>query len=185
VYHGNWAHPNGILHKSLPLVSVSLCVLLLLLLGKGLVKCIPPFVARQWLSKHVPTATNTRNNRRTVGCVCLWVCLCIPLSLLGNNSVKTFPRQWRIVGGIVFYVVGVISEESRRLVLPRTSCLHLKVLMVIGPPQNQLPDIVSFPVTVVVSEFIYSQDCFIQIIKVIVSYNKHKAILLKNICVIS
>jgi hypothetical protein len=48
--------------------------------------------------------------------------LCIPLSLLGNNSVKTFPRQCRIVGRVVFYVVRVVSNENR-LVLPRTSCL--------------------------------------------------------------
>jgi hypothetical protein len=47
---------------------------------------------------------------------------CIPLSLLGNNSVKTFPRQGRIVGRVVFYAIRVVSKESRRLVLPRTSC---------------------------------------------------------------
>jgi hypothetical protein len=29
----------------------------------------PPIVARQRLGKHVPAATNTQNNRRTVGCV--------------------------------------------------------------------------------------------------------------------
>jgi hypothetical protein len=45
-----------------------------------------------------------------------------PQSLLGTGSVKTFPRKRRIVGVIVFYVVRVVSEESRRLVLPRTSC---------------------------------------------------------------
>jgi hypothetical protein len=49
------------------------------------------------------------------------VCLCIPLSLLGNGSVNTFPRQTGIVGGVVFYKIGVVSKESRRLVLPRTS----------------------------------------------------------------
>jgi hypothetical protein len=74
---------------------------------------------------NVPTATNTRNNSRIVGRVIfyavrvipkgsLWVCLCIPPSLLGNNSVNTFPRQWRI-GGVVFYAVRVVSKESRRL----------------------------------------------------------------------
>jgi hypothetical protein len=54
--------------------------------------------------------------------MCLWVCQCIPLSLLGNNSVKTFPRQRRIVGGVVFYAVRVISKENGRLVLLRTAC---------------------------------------------------------------
>jgi hypothetical protein len=134
VYHGNWAHLGGVLHKSLPSVCVSVCVSLLSLLGNGSVKCLPPFGARQRLGKHVPAATNTRYSRSIVGRVMfctvhvvskesLWVCgLCIPLSLVGNNSVKTVPRQRRIVGGIVFYAVHVVSKESRRLVLPRTSC---------------------------------------------------------------
>jgi hypothetical protein len=32
-----------------------------------------PFVTRQRLIKHVPAATNKRNNRRIAGRVCLWV----------------------------------------------------------------------------------------------------------------
>jgi hypothetical protein len=32
----------------------------------------------------------------------LWVCLCNLLSLLGNNSIKTLPRQLRSVGDVVF-----------------------------------------------------------------------------------
>jgi hypothetical protein len=76
---------------------VSVYISLLLLLGKGSVKCIPRFVARQWLSKQVPVTTNACKNR-IVG----HVCLCIPLSLPGNNSVKMFPQQWIIVGGTVF-----------------------------------------------------------------------------------
>jgi hypothetical protein len=102
--------------------SVSVCVSLLSLLGKASVKCMPLFIARQRFGKHVPAPTNTRNNRRIVGRACLWVRLCTPLSLLGNNSVKTFPQERRIVGGVVFYAVRVVSKESRRLVLPRTSC---------------------------------------------------------------
>jgi hypothetical protein len=76
-YHGAWAHLIGVLHKSLPSVSVS--VLLLSLLGKSSIKCIPPFIARQRLSKHIPIAMNTHNNKRIVGRVCLWVCLCTSL----------------------------------------------------------------------------------------------------------
>jgi hypothetical protein len=83
------------------------CLSLPSLLGNGSVKCIPPFVARQRLGKHVSAAPNTRNNR-TVGLVYLWVSLCIPLSLRGNNSVKTFPRQRRIFGGVVFYAFRVV-----------------------------------------------------------------------------
>jgi hypothetical protein len=85
--------------------------------------CTTPFVAKQRLGKHVPTATNACNNRRIVESLCLWVCLCIPLSLLGNNSVRKYPRQRRIVGGVDFYAVLVISKEIRGLVLPSTSCL--------------------------------------------------------------
>jgi hypothetical protein len=102
--------------------SVSISVSLLFLLGNGSVKCIPYFIAWQKLGKHVPAAKETRNNSRIVGPVCLWVCLCIPLLLLGYNSVNTFPRQRRIVGSVVVYAVRVVSKESRQLVLPRTSC---------------------------------------------------------------
>jgi hypothetical protein len=45
-------------------------------------------------------------------------------------SVNTFPRQRRIVGGIVFYAVNVLSKESRRMVLTRTSCY----ILCKGPP---------------------------------------------------
>jgi hypothetical protein len=76
------------------LSSISKCGLLCLshlsFLGKCSVKCIPHFSVRQRLGKHVSVATNTRNNRRIFGNACLCVCLCIFLSLLGNNSVKTF-----------------------------------------------------------------------------------------------
>jgi hypothetical protein len=72
------AHLNGVFHKSLPSVCVSVCVSLLSLLGKCSVKCILPSVARGWLNKRVPAATNTHKNRRNVGRKCLRVCLCIP-----------------------------------------------------------------------------------------------------------
>jgi hypothetical protein len=114
----SWANLSSVLHKSLLSVCVSVCGSLLSLLGKGLVKCFSPVIARQRPGKHVPAATNTRNNKRIAGRVCLWVCLCIPLSLLGNNSVKMFLQQWRIVGGIVLYVARVESKESRNWLLP-------------------------------------------------------------------
>jgi hypothetical protein len=71
--------------------------------------CIPPFIAKQLLGKHVPAATNTRN-RKAVGLVWLWVCVCIPLLLLGKNTAKMFPWQRRIVGGVVFYATRVASK---------------------------------------------------------------------------
>jgi hypothetical protein len=76
--------------------------------------CIPPIVARQWLGKLVPAAPNTCNNRTVVG----RVCLCISVLLLNNNSVRMFRRLRRIVGGVVFYAILVVSKQSRRLVLP-------------------------------------------------------------------
>lgn len=69
VYHGKWTHLNGILHKFLPSVCVSLCVFLLLLHGNGSIKCFFPFGTRQYLLKYIPTATNTHNSGRLVGYV--------------------------------------------------------------------------------------------------------------------
>jgi hypothetical protein len=83
--------------------------------------CIPLLVARKWLGRHVLTATNTCKIEKLLETFCIWsvsyqgrvwVCLCIPLSLLGNGSVNTFPRQQRIFGGVVFHMVCVISKES-------------------------------------------------------------------------
>jgi hypothetical protein len=90
VYQGSWTHHNGVLHKSLP----SVCVWMY----------IPPVFARQRLGEHFPAATNRRNNGRIVGSIIfcadrvlskksMLVSVCILLSLLGNGSVKTFPRQ--------------------------------------------------------------------------------------------
>jgi hypothetical protein len=123
-------HLNDLLHRSPSSVCVSACTSHVSLLGKGSVKCIPLFVARQRLCKHVPAATNTRNDRRIVELVCLSLCPRISLSLIGN-SVKTFPRQRRIVGGVVFYAACVVSKESRLLVLPRTSCLCITLHIII------------------------------------------------------
>jgi hypothetical protein len=60
----------------------------------------------------------------------LCVCISIPLSLLGNDYVKTLLRQQihnnrRIFGHLMLYVVHVVSKDSRRLVLPRTCYCYL------------------------------------------------------------
>jgi hypothetical protein len=65
---------------------------------------------------------NARNDERTVVDVCVCVGLSVSLSLLGNNSVKMFPRQRRIIEDVVFYAVYVVSKESRLLMLHRTYC---------------------------------------------------------------
>jgi hypothetical protein len=70
------------------------------------------------------------------------VCVSIPLSFLGNGSVNTFPRQRRIIRGVVFSEVRVISEESRRLVFP-----ELTVYMFtkqVYPCLHSLPDYCMF-----------------------------------------
>jgi hypothetical protein len=54
------------------------------------------------------------------------VCLCVPLSLLGNGSVKA--PLLLLGNGYVLYAVRVVLKESRRLVLPRTSCFYITVL---------------------------------------------------------
>jgi hypothetical protein len=49
--------------------------------------------------------------------------LCIILSFLFKNSVKKLPLQRRIVGVALSYAIHAVSKESKRVVLPRTSCL--------------------------------------------------------------
>jgi hypothetical protein len=46
------------------------------------------------------------------------VCLCIPLLLLDNNSIKTFSRKRRIVRGDDFYAIRVVTKEHTRLSRP-------------------------------------------------------------------
>jgi hypothetical protein len=83
----------------------------------------PPIVGGQGLGKKVSAAKNAHAKieelfERRFLCgryrikESLWVCLCIPLLLLGNGSVNTFPQQRGIVGGVVFYSVRVVSNES-------------------------------------------------------------------------
>jgi hypothetical protein len=101
------ANLNGVIHKSLPSVCVSVCVSLLSLLGKCSLKYTPSFVARQRLEKHVPAASleallDASFSMQSMSIKGKSVGLCIHLTLLGNNSVKNFPRQRRIVGGVVF-----------------------------------------------------------------------------------
>jgi hypothetical protein len=57
------------------------------------------------------------------------VSVCVfPLLLLGNGSLNMFRcneytrSNRKIVGRVIFYAVHVVSKESRRLVLLRTSC---------------------------------------------------------------
>jgi Zn-finger protein len=89
----------------------------------------PSIVAWQWLSKHVPTGTKNCWRRRFLYGPCcvkeVSVGLCIPLSLLGNGSVNTFPREQRIVGGVVFYMVHVVSKKCLWVCVSLYRCLAM------------------------------------------------------------
>jgi hypothetical protein len=58
--------------------------------------------------------------------VCLYVYF--PVLWIHNASVNTFPRQWRNVGGVVFYAVRVVSKKSCPLVHPGTSVIIVKLV---------------------------------------------------------
>jgi hypothetical protein len=90
------------------------CLFLPPLPDKGSVKCSPVSLWRNASINTFTAAMNKINNKRTIRRVFPWVCLCMPLSLLSNNLVKTFPRQRTVVGGVVFYAFSVVSKESRR-----------------------------------------------------------------------
>jgi hypothetical protein len=85
----------------MPYISLCVCI------------CAPPIVVSQRPIEHIPAATNKRKSRivervifyavHVLSNESLLVSLCIPLSLLRNSSVKTFPRHRRIVWSIVFY----------------------------------------------------------------------------------
>jgi hypothetical protein len=125
VYHGTWAHLNGILDKYLPSICLSVNVSPLSLLGNGSVNTFP-------------SARKKPNNRNIIGrmvfCVVrvvskeiLWISLCIPFSLLNNGLVTILSQQRKSVGSVVFYAVCFVWRERRRLVLPRTFCYYLKL----------------------------------------------------------
>jgi hypothetical protein len=75
-------------------------------------------VARQWLSENLPASTNTwksKEGRHVIFHVAHFVSkrVCdsvfIPAPLLGIDSVNTLLQQQKIVGGIIFYALHIIS----------------------------------------------------------------------------
>jgi hypothetical protein len=121
VYQDTWAHLNGVLHKSPPSVCVFNPVPSCFLykakdLSASAYRCWA--TARQSLSLlsllgngsintfHRNEYTQQQKNY----CMCICVGLSIPLLFLGNNSVRKFSRQQRILGGVVFYGVRVVSK---------------------------------------------------------------------------
>jgi hypothetical protein len=95
--------------------------------------CLNVYVARQRLDKTVTAATNTHATLKElldssffavrVVWKSLWLCLCIPLSSLGNGSANMFPLQRGVGRGVVLYAVRVVLKDSRRSVLPSDNIL--------------------------------------------------------------
>jgi hypothetical protein len=106
---GNWASLSNERHKSLAALCVCIgnphmvakewlgSVSLHSVLGNGSVKTFSRQLWCPWLI--------TGNNRK----VC-WSLF--PQSLLGKNSMETFPLQGRLVGGVVLHAGRVVSQES-------------------------------------------------------------------------
>jgi hypothetical protein len=78
----------------LPSACVSVYVSLISLLGR--VKYMPPSIARQWLAKHFPAASNILNNRRMIGRVIFY-----EVRVLSTDSVwirVSAYRWWQRLG---------------------------------------------------------------------------------------
>jgi hypothetical protein len=137
--------PDSILTEhfiNLSYQSVCLYVYLLSLLSKGSVKCIPPFIARQRLNKHVPASMNTLNNRRIVGRVCLPVYSPNDARSQLSKNVPVATKNWRhhfICG--TFYVKGKYGIGSFH------NLLFLRIIQKVGwiHPLLYAHDRVQFP----------------------------------------
>jgi hypothetical protein len=57
-------------------------------------------------------------------CVCISLCRCQATTWVKHYRCNEYTGCRRIVGGVVLYAVRVVSKESMRLGLPRTSCLY-------------------------------------------------------------
>jgi hypothetical protein len=126
VYHDTWTHMSGVLHKSFPSVCVSICVSPLSLLGNGSVNTS----SRQRI--HPITEELCGPCRIKGGSVGLCILPIVVRQWLGKH-VLAAKNCWRHR----FSAVPVISKESRRLVLLRTSCFityttHLQAMVMFG-----------------------------------------------------
>jgi hypothetical protein len=116
----HWAYLNGALHKSFSSLHVFVCVCLLSVLGTGSLNTFlwQWMLATEELLDPSFSMLSLSYQRSVCGVSC------VHPSLLGTNSVMKFPRQRRIVGGIISYAARSFSKEIRRLVLPRTTFLE-------------------------------------------------------------
>jgi hypothetical protein len=85
VYHGTWAHLNGVLHKSL--ISVCLSV-------------YPTIIARQWLGKNVTAATNIHATVKELldsSFYMLWLpCNCLAVAVSFGSTIPAFNRHYNM-----------------------------------------------------------------------------------------
>jgi hypothetical protein len=91
VYHGTWAHLNGVLYKSLPSVCVPVCVSLLSLLGNGSVNTFPRQRIHATIEELLDASFCMRSvsyERRVCGSVCAWG------TGNGTPEVSELPSAW-------------------------------------------------------------------------------------------
>jgi hypothetical protein len=112
VYRVPWAHLNDVLHKSLALVCVCLCVSPSIVPRHGSVNTFPRL--RVLLEAAFLCDPCIKGESMGVSVY--------PPIVATEGSVNTFPLQRRIVRGVVLYVV---IKGKQVIVLPRTSWLHL------------------------------------------------------------
>jgi hypothetical protein len=104
VHHDKWANLKVILNKSLPPVQVSVCLSLLLLLGKVSRKSTHPFAARPLLGKDVLAATKTFGRRRF---------LCGAFRIQVIQAINFFFRTscYNYVRFIIILIIDIISRN--------------------------------------------------------------------------
>jgi hypothetical protein len=93
IYHSTWAHLSGVLNEFLSSVSVFLCMCIYIYINTHTHTHThthtPLIVDGQLLDKHVPGATNTRNDRRI-----FFVCL-NPLLFASCTDTAKLLEAWR------------------------------------------------------------------------------------------
>jgi hypothetical protein len=95
--------------ESYSFMSVSVCLSLLSLLGNGWVKTFARQRIHATIEELLDASFSVRSvsyQKRVFGSV-------YPLTLLGNNSVKIYPRRRRLVLGVVFCALRLLSKKSR------------------------------------------------------------------------
>jgi hypothetical protein len=85
----------------------------------------PSYTPRHWVPFSSPSTTHRVRWRYSTPPPQGKASICTIYITSGQIAEKTLPQA---VGRVVFYAVNVISEESRRLILPRTCCNKSKIV---------------------------------------------------------